>query len=48
MEREKRVCIRVSEEEMAIMKEAAWRKRMTMSDWVRQVMLREAQKVKVK
>lgn len=44
MEREKRVCVRVSEEEMAILKEAAWARRLTLSDWVRQTMLREARK----
>jgi uncharacterized protein (DUF1778 family) len=44
MEREKRVCVRLSAEEEAILKEAAWRRRLTLSEWMRQVMLREARR----
>jgi uncharacterized protein (DUF1778 family) len=48
MERKKRVCVRVSPDEEAMLKDAAWRQRLSLSEWVRQTMLREAQKVEQK
>jgi uncharacterized protein (DUF1778 family) len=44
LQRTRRLCVRVSPEEEAILKEAAWRHRLTLAEWLRRTMLREAAK----
>jgi len=44
VERDQRITIRVSREEKTILEEAAWRRRLDLSAWIRHVMLLEARK----
>jgi len=44
MQRTRRFCVRVSKEEEQAIKDAAWRMRLPLSEYVRRVMLREAQR----
>ena len=44
MERTQRLCVRLSPEEEKILKDSAWARRLSMSEWVRRVMLAEARK----
>jgi uncharacterized protein (DUF1778 family) len=44
VQRSKRLCVRLSPEEEKLLKDAAWERRVSLSEWVRQVMLREAKR----
>jgi predicted HicB family RNase H-like nuclease len=44
MERTRRMCIRLAPEEERLLKDEAWSRRMSLSEWVRQTMLAEAKK----
>ena len=46
MERSKRICVRLAPSEEKLLKDAAWERRLSLSEWVRQVMLAEAKKSK--
>jgi uncharacterized protein (DUF1778 family) len=44
VQRDRRICVRVSPEEETILKDAAWQRRMTLAEFLRRTMLREAAK----
>jgi uncharacterized protein (DUF1778 family) len=44
MQRTKPICVRLSPEEKQILKDAAWERKLSLSEWIRQTMLKEARK----
>ena len=41
---DRKLTVRISDEDLALLKEAAWRQRMSLSEWIRMVTLAVAKK----